>query len=32
MVYTSDLFSIDKEVETKILNKHLEKYNYKLDA
>ena len=32
MIYTSDQFPIDKEVEIKILNKYLEKYNYSLDA
>jgi len=32
MIYTSELFPIDKEVETKILNKYLEKYNYSLDV
>ena len=32
MIYTSDQFPIDKEVETKILNKYIEKYNYSLDA
>jgi len=32
MIYTSDLFPIDKEVEIKILNKYLETFNYSLDA
>jgi hypothetical protein len=32
MIYTSDMFIIDKEVETKILNNYLKPFNYNLDA
>ena len=31
MIHTSDLFPIDKEVETKILNKYLKIFNYSLN-
>ena len=31
-IYTSDLYSIDKEVEIKILNEYLKPFNYNLDA
>jgi hypothetical protein len=32
MIYTSEYYTIDKEVEEKILNKYLENFNYKIDA
>ena len=32
MVYTSPYYEIDKEVEEKILNEYLKKFNYKIDA
>ena len=32
MIYTSEYYSIDKEVEEKILNKYLEKFNYTVNV
>jgi hypothetical protein len=32
MVYTSEIFSIDKEIETQILNNYLEPFNYSINA
>jgi len=32
MIYTSEIFSVDEEVENKILNNYLKSFNYNLDA
>jgi hypothetical protein len=32
MIYTSEYYIVDKEVEEKILNKYLKQFNYTIDA
>ena len=32
MIYTSEYYVIDKEVEEKILNKYLKQFNYTIDV